>query len=134
MVMKWSMGGTLLGILLLVASPASAQNTGYYTAANLLKDCGDYLLLNEEPKLATNKSLTALGQCHGFITGVVEAMGYFRAATSKQTGFPACLPEHVNFDLLIRLTMKYLDESATPPAEPAITTTISTLKAAYPCP
>ena len=106
----------------------SGQEDSTYSTAELLNDCGYYMLINSEPQHAHPISRSASERCQGFVQKVVSSIDHRHPSPP-----PVCLPDPVNFDLLILLTMQYMDTSSPPPTQPAITTLLAALGSVYAC-
>ena len=92
--MKWILGVSLL-VLAISTNQAMAVDTPSFMGGNeLFSICSD-------------KNVASLGQCYGYIAGVVDEFETFRAFRNTKP----CLPEGVTGKQFVDVVMKYLTDN-----------------------
>ena len=73
-----------------------------------LKVCKTYVRVTEDVEFAALADVIEHGLCAGYLRGVIDTTRIWHQGTGIQT---FCLPEAEEFDQLIRVTIKYLEDN-----------------------
>ena len=115
--------------------PAQAQAAPeFYTALDLHKDCNNYTLITNEPELVTEKGAASLGQCHGFVSGVMDNLRFMQANYNDlpMSQF-TCPPANAQIGHLIAAVMNDIQTRRPQATEPAVVTVVKALTGSFPC-
>ena len=128
------MNRSLILTVLLVLLPLSTQakddfSEGYFpqqmTARELLHACA-------------SSSLTRTGRqrkryCHGFVSGVEEAIRLFQRKASSTQAFVVCAPDNTSSRQFAEAFMRYAGRKSVDLDKSAAMVTLDALQNAYPC-